>query len=167
MRFLIGLILAFFLFVSSVVSADEKANFSGRWSLNSDKSLVQDRRTAAQGELNVSQEENNLTIERISQTFSGRQIIIEKLTLDGEENDTVVEIYKAHKLPAKSTVNWLGNGKSLTISSTAVWIQDETKTQLNIIEIWNLSENGKILSINYTSTSSKGTRKATYVYDRK
>ena len=68
----LGLIFAVLLFVSSTTFAgDEKTNFSGRWVLNSDKSLYEGRRTAAQKELNVRQEENDLTMISASSSSTG------------------------------------------------------------------------------------------------
>lgn len=159
MRLLTGLILTFFLLASSVISAGEKVNFSGKWSLNSDKSLVQGRRTSAQGELTVSQEENNLTINRISQGFSGRKTITEELTLDGEVKDSIVS-----GKPTKSAVSWSADGKQMTISYMTLFAQNDIRTA---IETWKLSEDGKTLFINYTAKSAKGSRKANYVYDKK
>lgn len=156
----LGLIFAVLLFVSSATFAgDEKTNFSGRWVLNSDKSLSEGRRTAAQKELNVRQEENKLVIERISQTPSGKEIITEELTLDGKEKDSLIS-----GKPTKSAVNWSADGKKMVISYRTIFAQNDIRIT---IEIWALSEDGKSLSVDYSSQSAKGTRKANYVYDKK
>jgi len=159
MRLLIILASAFFLFMSSAVSADEKADFSGRWSLNGDKTLVQGKRTAAQGQLYVSQDEDNLIIKRISSGRQGDIIVSEELALDGQVKDGVIG-----GKPAKSAVSWSKDGKKMTISSMILFAENDIRT---VIEIWELSEGGKTLSIDYTSKSYKGARKATYVYDKK
>ncbi len=160
MHTLTSLIVIFFIFISSTIYAIEPTvNFSGTWSLNSDKTLLQGKRTSAQGEMDIRQEENSLTIKRIS---PGRQedtvISIEELPLDGQEKDIVISGKRA-----KLYVSWSTDGKKMTIFYIILFAQNDTRTTT---EVWELSEDGKTLSINYTSKSSKGTRTATYVYDK-
>jgi hypothetical protein len=161
MRILISLILAVFLFVcfATAFAENEKVNFSGGWSLNSDKSLVQGRRTNAQGELNVQQDEDSLTINRISQAFSGTENTTEKFTFDGKVNDSVIK-----GKPTKSAVSWSADGKKMTISYMILFAQNDVRTA---IETWGLSEDGKTLTVDYSSQSAKGARTAAYVYDKK
>ena len=160
MRILTSLTLAVFLVVSFVAFAqDGKANFSGKWSLNNDKTLYEGHRTSAQRQLNIRQEGNDLTIDRISQGRSGEEIISEKFTLDGKVKDSVIS-----GKPTKSAVSWSTDGKKMTISYMILFAQDDIRTT---IEIWQLSEDGRSLSVNYSSQSAKGTRNATYVYDKK
>ncbi len=160
MRALTILFLVLSLLVSSVTFAgDEKVNFSGKWSLNNDKTLYEGHRTSAQRELNIRQEGNDLTINRISQGFSGEETITEELTLDGKVKDSVIS-----GKPTKSAVSWSADGKKMTISYMILFAQNDIRTT---IEIWELSEDGKTLSVDYSSQSAKGTRKATYVYDKK
>lgn len=177
MRVLTALILTVFIFVSVIAcAADTKTNpaprteeqiftrggvnFLGKWSLNSDKTLVQGQRTSAQGELYILQEENSITIKRISPgRHQGQVITTEELTLDGEIKDSVVS-----GKPTKSAVSWSPDGKKMTISCLILFAKNDIRTT---IEIWELSEDGKSLSINYSSKSAKGARTAHYVYDRK
>ena len=161
MRVLTVLILTVFIFVSVIVcAADTKTNFLGKWSLNSDKTLVQGQRTSAQGELDIYQEENSITIKRISPgRHQGQVVTTEELTLDGEIKDSVVS-----GKPTKSAVSWSPDGKKMTISYLILFAKNDVRTT---IEIWALSEDGKSLSINYSSKSAKGARSANYVYDRK
>ncbi len=160
MRFLTALILVILISISIITFAGtEKVNFSGKWVLNSDKSLYEGHRTSAQKELNVRQEGNDLIIDRISQKFSGSGIITEKFTLDGKVKDSVIS-----GKPTKSAVSWSADGKKMTISYMSIFAQNDIRTT---IEIWELSEDGKSLSVNYSSQSAKGTRNSNDVYDRK
>jgi hypothetical protein len=160
MRLLTGLVLSIFLLASSAIFAvDEKTNFSGKWSLNNDKTLIQGQRTSAQGELNIYQEENSLTIKRISPGRQGQIIIVEELTLDGVIKDSVIS-----GKPTKSAVNWSPDGKKMTISYITLFAEDDIRTTT---EIWQLSQDGRTLLVDYTSQSYKGARKASYVYDKK
>lgn len=162
-RILTGLILAVLLLVSFAAFAEDgRVNFSGRWSLNSDKSLVRGLRTSAQGELNIYQKENNLSVDKISQKPSGKVTITRKFTLDGKVSENMIS-----GRPTKSFANWSKDGKSLVILSTSFWARGGNKTETKSVEIWKLSEDGKSLLIDYTSRSALGSKKATYVYDKK
>jgi hypothetical protein len=39
--------------------------------------------------------------------------------------------------------------------------------EIKVVEIWKLIDDGKSLSIDYTSTSPRGTSTNTFVYDKK
>ena len=161
MRLLTSLIVIIFALVSCSVSALEpKVNFSGKWSLNSDKTRIRGQRTSAQGQLHVQQGENIIVIKRISPgRHQGPVVTNEELTLDGEVKDSIIS-----GKPTKSAVSWSSDGKKMTISYLILFGQDDIRTT---IEIWELSADGKTLSINYTAKSSKGARGANYVYDKK
>ena len=108
--------------------------------------------------LTVKQEGNSLSIERLAKTRSGEDFTFEeKLTLDGKECENTI-----FERTRKSIAIWSDDGKSLTISSKMVFNEFEIST----VEIWRLIEEGKSLSIDYKSTSSRGERKGTYIYDK-
>ncbi len=163
MRILTGLILAVLLLVSFVTFAEDgEVNFSGRWSLNSDKSLVQGLRTSAQIDLNIRHEGDSLSIDRIFQKPSGQVTVTARFTLDGKVSENIIS-----KRPTKSIANWSADGKTLVILSTSVWERYGNKFESKTVEVWKLSEDGNSLLINSVSKSSRGARKATYVYDKK
>ena len=165
MRIVTMVIIFTFLLISFVTFAeDEKANFSGEWSLNEEKSeLGEGRRLRAASKLTITQEGNNLSIERLSTRRSGEEFKTEeKLTLDGKECKNIV----FRDRERKSIANWSKDGKSLNISSSIVFERNGEEFEISSVEIWKLLEDGKTLSIEYTSKSSRGERKATYFYDK-
>lgn len=164
MRVLTAFVLTIFLFYSFVSFAeDENTNFSGRWVLNSDKTLVRGQRTNAQGELNIKQNEEKLSIGRISfKPQKGRVTTTRVFTLDEEISENIV----SGRL-TKSQLKWSSGGKSLTIYSTSILEREEYKMQNTTTETLKLSSDGKTLFVDYTSRSSTGSRTAHYVYDKK
>lgn len=164
MRVVTGLIVAVFLFVSFVTfAADEKANFSGQWILNTEKSQLGEGGRWAAKSLKVTQEENNLSVERTATGRNGEDITFtQSVTLDGKESLSAMP----NRPQRKSTANWSEGGKILTISSITVFEQDGNKTEMSDVETWALSGDGNSLSINNLSQSPRGEREATYVYDK-
>jgi len=163
MRVFTTVLFVSFLLMSYMTFAGEKANFSGKWSLNEEKSeLGEGRRWMVSTKLSITQEENNLSIERRLTRRSGEEVdIIEKYTLDGKEcENTLLES------PKKSTVTWSEDGQSLTISSTIVFERNGNKIEINTVEILKLIEDANSLSIDYTSQSPRGERKRIYIYDK-
>lgn len=156
-----------FLVASLLISTQtiaQKVNFSGDWSLNEEKSeLGEGRFRGAAPKMTISQEGNNLSIERISQRRSGEEFkYTEKYTLDGKECENTT-----FNRPKKSTANWSEDGKNLTISSTMAFEREGQTMEINTNEIFNLTEGGNSLTIDYASKSSRGERKNTFVYDKK
>lgn len=141
----------------------QKPNFSGTWGLNEDKSELGERgMRGAAVKLVITQEGNNMSMDKTTRRQSGEEnTSAEKYTLDGKECEN-----PSFNRPKKSTVNWSEDGKSLTIKSTTVFERDGQETEINTIEIFKLSADGKSLSIDYTSKSPRGERKNTFVYDK-
>ena len=150
------------LFIPAISHAAEKTNFSGEWTFNESKSEVGEGRFRSSSRISVKQEGNNLTVER---TRSGRdgqtRVTTDELTLDGK----VVES-KLENRSSKTTAVWSDNGKSLTIKSDMVMSRQGQTFEVKSVEIWKLSEDGKTLTIQTTSSSSRGERTATLVYDK-
>ena len=164
MRVITSLFVVTFLLISFTTFAEnEKVNFSGEWSLNEEKSeLGEGRRRMPSAKLTISQEDDTLTIERLLKRRSGEEFKVkEKFTLDGKECENTV-----YERPKKSVATWSKDGKSLNITSKIVFERDGNEFEFNTVEIWKLADEGNSLSIEYTSKSTRGERKRTYVYDK-
>ncbi len=138
------------------------ANFSGNWTLNESKSnLGGVRFNMVGGKLDVTQADALLTIVRHTQGPNGENNVTEKVTLDGKENQNKVfgETIK------KSTAKWSDDGSSLTISSVIVFERDGNSTEIKSSEVWKLGSDGT-LSIDFSSSSSFGDAKGTYVFTK-
>ena len=153
------------LFIIGHVYAGEKGvDFSGVWAFNESKSnLGDDNRRRGDLKLTVKQEDNSLTVDRVRQNRQGEEVTTnEKYTLDGKECKNM----GSRDRETFSVVNWTEDKKGLSIKSTrSVERQGET-FEIKTDEGWSLSEDGKTLTIDYTSTSPRGERKATFVYDK-
>jgi hypothetical protein len=139
------------------------ADFKGDWNFNEQKSkLAEGRRMNAQ-KIKVGQEEDATVIERTLASQNGDNIVSsEKLTFDGKTAESTV--FGTSK--RKSTATWSADGQSMTINSTIAFERDGNTTEIKIVEIWKLTDSGKSLSIDYTTTSPRGTTTNTLVYDK-
>ncbi|MEO6850269.1 MAG: hypothetical protein ABI203_02790, partial [Mucilaginibacter sp.] len=85
----------------------------------------------------------------------------EKLTLNGAE---VKSTYMDS--PRVITANLSAKGDTLMIKSTTTMNRGGNSIQMTSNENWSLQNHGKELTIIQTSTTPRGTRKVTLVYDK-
>lgn len=156
-------IFSLILFASATVFA-QKANLSGTWNFNESKSqLGENRFRMPASKLTIAQDENTLNIERQVKGRDGQDMTMkEKYTLDGKvsENTGFMNSVK------KSTVAWSADNKTLTITSTTVMERDGNTTEIKQVENIKISDDGNTLTIDSTSTSPRGERKQTLVYEK-
>jgi hypothetical protein len=157
---LLSLIIALALVAPVSVNAQAgKANFSGTWALNAEKSTQPQgggggRGMGGGGNFTVAQEANLLTQTRTGPDGTAR---VTKYTLDGKESVNSMGMGES-----KSTATWSADGKSLTIVTKMNFNGDErTSTQ-----VWSMID-AKTMSIASTRPGPDGEVKTTMVYDKK
>lgn len=172
-------ILTFLIMPFTVYGQAGKANFSGTWTLNAEKSTFgqgpggpagQGQPAQGQGQppqgqnrgfgggnFVATQDGNLLAVERTR----GDQNVISKYTLDGKES-----VNTTGRGESKSVATWSADGKTLTIVTTRSVERDGQTTQMKTTETWTLT-NPAVLTIVTTSTTPNGERKTTMVYDKK
>ena len=171
------IILAFLIMPFSVNGQTGKADFSGTWAMNAEKSTFGQGGPGGQGQppqgqppqgqgqrggfgggnFVAKQEANLLTVERTR----GDQTITSKYTLDGKES-----VNTTGRGESKSVATRSADGKTLTIVTTRSFERDGQTTQMKTTETWALTSPA-LLSIVTTSTTPNGERKSTMVYDKK
>jgi hypothetical protein len=172
------IILAFLTMPLSLNGQAGKADFSGAWAFNLDKSDVgggpggppqgqqppEGRRMGGfgGGDFTAKQEANLLTVERTFSRPDGESsTTTSKYTLDGKES-----VNSTGRGESKSTATWSADGKTLKIVTTRTFeIREETRT-MNSTEEWTLKD-ANTLSIKTTMETPMGERTSTMVYDKK
>lgn len=141
-----------------------KADFKGDWTLNESKSnFGESRFRMAAAKLKVTTEGESITIESTRNTPNGDAMTTsEKLTFDGKASESTV-FGSAKK---SSVASWSASGDEMTIKSTVSGERNGQTFEFKITEVWKLLDDGKTLSIDYTSESPRGTNHQTFVYDK-
>jgi hypothetical protein len=153
---------AFLLIPLTSFGGSAKPDFSGVWKLNESKSTIGEGRFRLSAGLAVRQDGNNLGIERTRIGREGQEMkSTENLTLDGKE-----VVNEGENRSTKTTAAWSEDGKSLLISSTMTFTREGQTTEVKSQETWQLSDDGKTLTIQYNSSSPRGERHDTLVYDK-
>jgi hypothetical protein len=171
------IILAFLAMPYSTYAQAGKANFTGTWAFNAEKSQMgqgqgqppQGQQPQGQGQgqgqrggfgggnFVAKQEANLLTVDRTR----GDQTVTSKYTLDGKES-----VNSTGMGDSKSVATWSADGKVLTIVTTRTFERDGQSTTMKTTEEWSLTSPA-VLSIKSTRTSPNGDRVTTAVYDKK
>jgi hypothetical protein len=162
-KILLAIVIVCISILSSANLFAQNPNFSGSWALNESKSKLPEmgfRRPAIK--ITATQDNLVLSTERLSKGRDGEdRITTEKITLDGKECENVV--FQDRK--RKSIATWSGDGKTLEIKSIMIFDMNGESREIKSSEIWNLSDDKSILTIESTSDGRDGEVKATLIYD--
>ncbi|HZY24621.1 MAG TPA: hypothetical protein VFE71_02240 [Bacteroidales bacterium] len=144
-----------------------KTNFSGNWTLNSEKStLPQGGQGGGMrmggGNFVATMENNMLTVVRTRTGQDGQSTTSTmKYTLDGKES-----VNTSPRGDSKSVATWSPDGKSLTIETSRTMEMNGESNTMKSSEVWKLTDE-KTLTVSSTRQGPNGEVKANMVYDKK
>lgn len=143
----------------------EKAtiNLSGTWILDEKKSTLDNWGAAnLPYRMNVIQSEEEMTVERAFIVEWGDDRITEEtLPLDGRELMSTF-----WRSPRVTTAEWSEDGKVLIVESRVTFTRGGRTSEMTTTEIWRLMDEGSLLTIEQSSSSFRGDRNITMVYNR-
>lgn len=144
-----------------------KANFSGTWAFNAEKSQMGEQgqgggMRGGGGNMVVKQEGNLLAVEQTRTGQDGQSTTTtSKYTLDGKES-----VNTTARGESKSIATWSADGKSVNVVTTRSFERDGQTTQMKTTEVWSLTS-PTALSVVSTMSTPNGDRKTTRAYDKK
>ena len=151
-----------FLLYPATTYAGDKADFSGEWALNEDKSETGESRFGPSKTLKITQAENSLVIESTRMGRDGEQRTNKReFTLDGIEKLTEDE-----RGTTKSTASWSEDGKTLTLNSHRKMTRGDQTFEITTKETWELSSDGRTLTINSSRSTPRGEMNSVLVYNK-
>ena len=145
---------------TQIYAQGSKADFSGSWVLNAEKSNLGDTggRRMGGGDFVATQEVNLLTVVSTRTNRDGESVTTtRKFTLDGKES-----VNEMRNFESKSTAKWSDDGKTLTIETVFSFNGNEMKSS----EVWTMKD-ARTLSISSTRQGRNGEIKRTLIYDKK
>lgn len=140
-----------------------RPDFSGKWSLNEDESILDNMGAGnLPSKMEIKQKETDLTIRRsFVVEYADDRVTDEKLALDGSENKS--EFFNS---PRITTAKWSEKCDSLVIESKVTSNRGGRTSEMVTHEAWSLGKNGRVLSVQQSSSSSFGRRSITMVFER-
>ncbi len=149
--------------VALTVSVFAQPNFTGTWTLDKDKSDLGEGRRGGMAATTLTVDHGaKLEIERVSTGRDGEERkMTETLTLDGKKCTNVW--FRGDK---ESTVTFSSDKNTLIITSIIAMNFNGNDFELNSEEKWSLDKDGKVLTIEAKSTTPRGDREQTLVYNK-
>ena len=153
---------AIVLLLTTLLYAGDKADFSGAWKINQEKSeLGEMGMQFVQTKMNITQSDNDMTVAKTFESPDGEEFVGEEtITLDGKECKS--EIWGGS--PRVTTANWNDAGDTLNLATTITFERDGQTSTMDAEEAWALGDEGKTLSIEHSSSSDWGERNITMVF---
>jgi hypothetical protein len=157
-----GCLFCSLLLVPVTAGVTPNADFSGKWTLNEDKSDLGEGRFFAASKLAITQDGSSITLERTrTGRDGGERTTSETITLDGKENVTETDNRKT-----TSTAVWSEGQSILTIKSTMEFSRQGETMEMIRTEVLSLDGDGRVLTIKSSTSSARGESSATLVYDK-
>jgi hypothetical protein len=151
--------------LSSATILSAPPDLSGEWKLNESKSeLGQFGRGAAKKIKVESMDAQGISYERTTTNQNGEDVVRkEKLTFDGKEvESTATGGFGNSKTKATASIS----DDALTTNATTSFERDGQVIEIKRKETWKLSDGGKVLTIEVSSSSSFGDNTMKLVYDK-
>ncbi len=151
----------FFLFcLLTVALAGDKPNFSGKWTLDKDRSFSNP--AGLEQTFSITHKGDVLTLEaKVKTTRGGEQTINESYTLDGKEAEFTPPAPPNAK--GKRVATWLPNGKGILV-------QDETfvdgKSVNRMSRKWTMGPDGRSFTVDYFVDNQQNSYESKRVFSK-
>ena len=144
-----------------------EADFSGEWKLNECESRAGQGTgsTSPPYKLTIVQKTNVLNIKSVSVSeYSGDEVTVQALTLDGKDNNSVAYM----NAPKVQNAMWTAQKDTLKINSKVALNFGGKTNEIKSKEVWVIKKRGRKLEILQASDGfmGEGKRTATLVYDK-
>lgn len=153
--------ISLFFFLPAFTIYAQKADFSGEWKLNKEKTVLADNQLFLTG-ITIKLKSDSLLTTRVYENGSGEQYPFdENLSLDGKE--CKISIYD---MPRETKVSLSQPDGSLMFESSTIFQNYNGTDTLSAKETLKIDNEGKVLTMNFTNKSSAGEITGTNYYDR-
>jgi hypothetical protein len=151
---LASMCIASLILVLGIGIAGDKANFSGKWRLDKDRSFSNP--PGLDQTMTITHSGDQVKLEAQVKTQRGEQNVNESYTLDGKETE-----FKPANPNAKGKriASWLPDGRGIMINDEA---SVDGKVVSQVTRKWTLSTDGKTLTADYFIDEQRGDQRISY-----
>ncbi len=152
------------LYVCIAATLAAGVDLKGDWVYNAQKSKPgSSQYPIAPLKLKITTEANGIAIERTTAGFNGGENMVstDHLTFDGKVSENTA----FGNSKKKSTAVWSADGKQLTVTASILFDQNGTQREFKSTEVYSLSADAKVLTMNFASQSFEGLD-GTFAYDK-
>jgi hypothetical protein len=147
-------------------TAAQKVDFSGTWAL--DKSRSEGLPPGMDQTMTVKQTGDRVGLEGKVSGLQGEQAIKDGFILDGKQTEVTEPIrVGTQETKAKRTSKWSADGKGFDVLEEAPIQGEDGPATLKVTRHWQLSDDGKTLTVDMTLDGPRGVRKTKRVFTKK
>ncbi|MBE3084653.1 MAG: hypothetical protein IMZ64_00365 [Bacteroidetes bacterium] len=155
------LFLILFAITFSFSALGQRANFSGEWKLNKEKTVLADNQLFL-SRVTIQLKSDSLLTIRIYENANGEEYPFEEnLFLDGKEYKIVI-----FDMPRTTKASRSDTDGSLIIESTTTFNGNNGEENLTAKETWKVDDEGETLTIGFTNKMSGGETVGTNYYNK-
>jgi hypothetical protein len=154
-------LISLLILLTSITTFAQKADFSGEWKINKEKSLLGDSQLFL-SRIKLQLKPDSLLTTRVYENVNEEEYPFdENLALDGKEGKIVI-----FDMPRSSMATLSENNTSIMISSTTTFNGNNGQEDMVAKETWKVQNEGQILALEFTNKMSGNEIKGTYYYDK-
>jgi hypothetical protein len=139
----------------------QKAEFSGEWKLNKEKTVLADNQLFLSG-ITIQLKSDSLLTTRVYENGNGEEYPFdENISLDGKDCKIVI-----FDMPRTSKATRSDTDGSITIESATTFNGNNGMEDMTAKETWKVENEGKILSVEFSNKMSGNETTGKYYYDK-
>ena len=160
---LLGIILCSLCLTTAL--ADEKANFSGSWTM--DKSKTEGLPPNMEQKMKVTQEGDKLELETNIFADDNVSTVNDSYIINGKEVEFPSRLNETIETKGKRVAKWNADGRGFEVNEESVFDTPEGKVTVTLQRKWNLSADGKTLVIELNRKTPGGAFTVKRTFNRK
>ncbi len=154
-------IISLLIFLPAFNGFSQKADFSGQWKLNREKSEITDN-SMFLNKITMNLKSDSLLTTRVYENGNGEEYPFdEKLSLDGKACKIVI-----YDMPRTSTATRSNSDGAVAITSTTTFYGNNGMEDMVAKETWKLGDDGKILTMEFINKMSGVETSGKYLYEK-
>ena len=154
-------ILFLFILLPALTTFAQKADFSGEWIMNKEKTVLADNQLFLSA-ITIQHKSDSLLTNRTYTNGNGDEFPFdENLKLDGKECKIVI-----FEMPRTSKAAFSDTDGTITIESTTTFNGNNGQEDMIANEAWNLDNEGQILTLKFVNKMSGNEFTGTYYYNK-
>lgn len=157
----IFIFLVLLIITSSYSALGQRANFSGEWKLNKEKTVLADNQLFL-SRVTIQLKSDSLLTTRVYENANGEEYPFEEnLSLDEKESKIVI-----YDMPRTTKASRSNTDGSIIIESTTTFNGNNGEENLAAKETWKVDNEGQTLTIGFTNKMSGGETVGTNYYNK-
>jgi hypothetical protein len=153
--------LSLLLFLPALTIYAQKADFSGEWKLNKEKTVLADNQLFLSG-ITIQIKKDSLLTTRVYENGNGEEYPFEEnISLDGKDCKIVI-----FDMPRTSKATRSDTDGSIMIASTTTFSGNNGQEDMIAKETFKVDNEGKTLTLEFTNKMSGNETTGTYYYNK-